>query len=196
VHHLQQVFDQDNVAVLYVYCDYKDSVNQTDRNLFASLAKQSILQQRDLPTEAKTLFSRCKNVEISPSSEQCLDLLKFSVKHFRRTFVVLDALDELLPFEDDGYSPQIPLLSELNNIQQEVPGRLALFITSREIYSIKEQLHDTTRLDIRANDRDVRSYVRSRICDEKKFAFASQIRANLDISNEIEEKVVEKAQGM
>jgi hypothetical protein len=118
------------------------------------------------------------------------------MKHFRRTFIIVDALDEHLPLEEDGYSPQITLLYELNKIQQEVPRRFTPFITSQEIYSIKEQLHDWTKLDTRANDRDVRSYVRSRVCDEKKFAFAGQIGANLDISNEIVEKVVEKAQGI
>lgn len=190
------MFGNDNVAVLYVYCDYKDQVHQTDQHMFASLAKQSILQQTGLPIEAKALYSECRNGGISASAEQCLNLLESSVSHFRRTFIVLDALDEHLPSEEDVYSPQIPLLFELINIQRRRPGRCTIFITSREIHSIREQLPNWTRLDIRASDEDIRSYVKSHINDSKKFTFAGDIRDDPALANEIVEKVVEKAQGM
>ncbi|KAF7507610.1 hypothetical protein GJ744_010280 [Endocarpon pusillum] len=196
VDHLQQLFAQDNVAVLYIYCDYKDQVNQTDRNLFASLAKQSISQRSDLPFEAKALYSDCQEGNTSPSSEQCLNLLKSSIDHYRRTFIVLDALDEHLPSDEDNYSPENSLLSELKDIQQQKLGRCSFFMTSREIHSIQEQLQDWTRLDIRAKESDIRSFVKSRICDDKKFTFAGEVRADPGLAKEIIENVVEKAQGM
>lgn len=194
--HLQQVFYQDHVAVLYIYCDYKDQINQTDRSLFASLAKQSILQQSGLSAAVKALYDQCNSRGVWPSSEQSLNLLTSSMVCFRRIFIVLDALDEHFPSKEDGYSPQIPLLSELIRIQKIAAGRCSLFITSREIYSIQEQLHDWTRLDVRAHNEDIASYIKSRICDDDKFAFASQVQASPDLAKEIVEKLVEKAQGM
>ena len=116
--------------------------------------------------------------------------------HFRRAYIILDALDEHIPLGDDGFSPQIPLLRELINIQYKIPGRCTIFITSREIYSIQEQLPNRVRLDIRAQDEDVRVYVASRVYDDAKFTFASECRADPGLANEIVEKVVEKAQGM
>lgn len=196
MHHLQQVFADDNVAVLYVYCDYKDQANQTDRNLFANLAKQSILQQADLPAEAKVLCDSCAGGESSPSSMQCLDLLVSSMASFRRTFIILDAVDEHLPSGNDEYNPDIPLLRELSSIQQKISGRCTIFITSREILSIQEQLQDRIRLDIRAHEEDIKSYVNSRIYDDKKFTFAKEIRTDSALANEIVEKMVAKAQGM
>lgn len=184
------------MAVLYIYCDYKDQIHQTDRNLFASLAQQSILQQKDLPSEAKDLFACCKRSKTSPSSEQCLHLLNSSLNYFRRTFIVLDALDELRASDEDGFSPQIPLLHELSKVQEKVPRRCTMFITSREMYSIQEQFPNKIRLDIGAKDADIRSYVGSYICDERKFAFASQCRDDSVFATEIVEKLVEKAQGM
>jgi hypothetical protein len=196
VHHLQQVFAHDNVAVLYVYCDYKDQVNQTDRNLFANFAKQSILQQLDLPAEAKALYDSCEKGGRSPSSNQCLDLLMSSMASFHRTFIVIDAVDEHLPSEKDEYNPDIPLLRELSSIQQKMSGRCTIFITSREILLIQEQLQDRIRLDVRAHDEDIKSYVNSRICDDKKFTFAKEIRTDSALADEIVEKMVAKAQGM
>lgn len=184
------------MAVLYIYCDYKDQLQQTDRNLFSSLAKQCILQQTNLPTEAEALYSQCSKGETSPSSAQCLELLACSMKHFRRTYIVLDALDEHKPSREDGFTPRIPLLCELIDIQHKIPGRCTIFITSREIYSIQEQLPDRVRLDIRAQDEDIRSYIASRVCDDAKFAFARECRADTRLANEIVEKLVEKAQGM
>jgi hypothetical protein len=196
VNHLQHFFAQDNVAIIYVYCDYKDQTNQTDRNMFASLAKQSILQQTTLPPVARTLYSQCKNGEASPSSQQSLDLLRSSMDEFRRTFIVLDALDEHLPSGEAEYSPHIPLLYELHNMQRRVPGRCTMLITSRVIDSIQEQMDDSIRLDIKANDEDIRSFVSSRIYDDKKFTFAKEVKARSSLAHEIVERLVEKAQGM
>jgi hypothetical protein len=196
VHHLQQVFAHDNVAVLYLYCDYKDQANQTDRTLFANLAKQSILQQVDLPAEAKVLYDSCTSGERGPSSEQCLDLLVSSMGSFRRTFIILDAVDEHLPSRKDEYTPDIPLLRELKSIQKKVSGRCTIFITSREILSIQEQLQDLIRLDIWACEEDIKAYVTSRIFDDKKFTFAKDIRTDSALADEIVEKMVAKAQGM
>jgi hypothetical protein len=195
VHHLQQIFDGDQVAVLYVYCDYKDKDNQTDPKLFANLAKQSILQQAKLPTEANALYCQCKRGEISPSPKQCLDLLEASMNYFRRIFIVIDALDEHLTSEDE-YSPEIPILAQLHEIQRRVPGRCSMFFTSREMDTIQNNLHQITRLDIRAHEDDIRSYVNSRIYDDKKFIFAEKIRHDPALAEQIVDKVVEKAQGM
>lgn len=125
-----------------------------------------------------------------------LGLLRSSMDEFRRIFIVLDALDEHLPSEEDKYRPHIPVLYELHNIQGRVPGRCTMLITSRVIDSIQKQMDGSTRLEIKANDEDIRSFVNSRIYDDKTFAFAEQIRARSSLAHEIVERLVEKAQGM
>lgn len=55
----------------------------------------------------------------------------------------------------DEYNARIPLLYELINIQQQVPGRCSICITSREIHSVQEQLHGPIRLVIRVDDEDI-----------------------------------------
>lgn len=118
------------------------------------------------------------------------------MKSFRRTFIVIDALDEHLISEEDDCSPQIPLLYELMNIQHKEPSRCTIFVTSREIPSIQDQLHDRVRLDIRANNEDIRLFVRSRIDDGSKFRLAKEVQTSPNLAEQIVQKLVEKAQGM
>jgi hypothetical protein len=196
IDHLQQVFGEHDIAILYIYCDYKDKTNQQDRNLFANLAKQSILQQTKLSNEALALYSHFQKGETSPSAEQCLDLLKVSMTRFRRTFIVIDALDEHLSTEEYGYSPEIPLLSKLITFQHDSGTRCAICVTSRGIDAIQEELHGSTRIDIRAHDEDIRSYLNSRVRDVKKFRFARELQTDPVNAEKIVNGLVGKAQGM
>lgn len=192
--HLEQLFKEADVAILYLYCDYKDKHNQTDRNLLASLAKQSVLQQADISQEATALYSQCRRGQKSLSLENYVALLKSSMKYFRRTFIVIDALDEHLTLDENEPSTHIPLLYHLYSLQKEMPQRCTMLITSRESDFIRNELHNNTRLEIRAKDEDIQAYVNSRI--HNNFAFAENVKANTDLANAIAKKVVEKAQGM
>lgn len=182
--------------MLYLYCDYKDKYNQTDRNLLASLAKQSILrqlQQADLPPETKDLYTRFRHGQ-TLSLQDCVALLKSSMNHFSRNFIVIDALDEHLTSHEYEYDGRISLLRCLYELQQEMPGRCTMLITSREMDSFPNELYDLKRLDIRAKDEDIQAYVTS--CIHNDFPFARSVTANPDLADEIVKSVVEKAQGM
>jgi hypothetical protein len=159
VNHLQQRFGNTRVAVLYVYCDYKDRDNQTDKNLIASLAKQSIMQQSDMPGQAKSLYSECRNGEVSASFEQYLDLLTASMRYFQRTFVVIDALDEHLVASEGIHGPNTNLLSTLKKIQQTSANRCMLLITTRVKRSAQDEPESWAQIEIRARDEDIRSFV-------------------------------------
>ncbi len=194
MNHLERFFSQDNVAVLYIYCDYKDKDNQTDRNLLASLAKQSILQQPGLPQEIKNLHSRCSHGRASLSLKDWVVLLKSSISCFRRSFIIIDALDEYLTSKEKDYDTQISLLCHLYDLQQEMPRKCRMLITSRELDSFPNELYDIKKLEIRATNEDIRAYVTSRI--HSTFRFAKSITANPYLAKEIAEGVVKKAQGM
>lgn len=194
MNHLEQLFNETDVAILYLYCDYKDRHNQTDRNMLASLAKQSVLQQADISQKATAFYSQCHRGQRPLSLENYVALLKSSMNYFRRTFIVIDALDEYLTPDENEHGTHIPLLYHLYSLQQEMPRRCTMLITSRESDFIRNELHDNTRLEIRAKDEDIRAYVNSRI--HNNFPFAQNVKTNTDLADEIAKKVVEKAQGM
>ncbi len=197
IEHLQKGFSKD-VSVSYIYCDYKDRKNQTTVNLISSLVKQIVLQQEDMPQEIKTLYSNYKNRQSSLSLEDHSRLLSSFSNHFRRSFILVDALDEHLIKDDEENAMYLTLLNFLLNLHQQKnsSGGYTLFFTSRENSLIKERLAGCARLDIYATNSDIESYLRSRICDPAKFRHAKKVQDDAELGDSIVRELVEKAQGM
>ena len=198
IRNLQQVFTEEDVSISYVYCDYKDRKNQTTVNLISSLVKQLVLQHRDMPKEVIDLYTKSRNGQSSLSLEDYSRLLLSFSNHFRRSFILVDALDEHFVNNDEETAMQLTLLDELLNLQQQghSSGGYTLFFTSREIGVIQRRLAGGVRLDIRAASSDIESYVRARICDHTKFALAEKVRDDASLVSIVVSKLVEKAQGM
>lgn len=124
-------------------------------------------------------------------------LLSFS-NRLRRSFILVDALDENFANEDEENRLRSDLIEKLQSLQRQndQPGGCSLLFTSRENYSIREQLADCTRIDIHAADSDIESYVRSRILNRMKFRFADYLRTDTNLCSTIVGGLVRKAQGM
>jgi hypothetical protein len=82
-------------------------------------------------------------------------ILMSALRTYAQVFIVLDALDE--------YSEASGTRETLIGFMQSLTNHLRLLITSRDLPSIAYIFQDARRLDIRANDQDVRSYIRNRI---------------------------------
>ena len=198
VESLQGMFVGEDVSISFAYCDYKDRSNQTTVSLISSLVKQMVSQQKDMPTEVINLYSAHGHGQSSLSLAENLSLLSSFPKSFRRSFIVIDALDEHFTNEDEENVLQLPLLQELLKLQRDPSASkgYTLFFTSRENHIIREQLAGSGRLDIRAADADIESYIRSRIANPSQFRFANKIQEDAQLANTIVEKIIEKAQGM
>ncbi|CAD6584844.1 MAG: hypothetical protein ASARMPREDX12_001771 [Alectoria sarmentosa] len=198
IDHLHQVFTEKDVSISYIYCDYKDRKTQTTVNLISSLVKQMILQQSDMPKDVIDLYTKHGNGQSSLSLEDLSRLLSSLSNHFRRSFILVDALDEHFVNDDEENAMQLTLLDILLNLQQKRRDSrgCTLFFTSRENGLIQERLAGCVRLDIRAAGSDIELYSRSRIHDPSKFRFANNVRDDVDLGNQIVSGLVEKAQGM
>jgi hypothetical protein len=154
-----------------------------------------VFQQKEMPKELNDLYSSCKNGQRSPTLDEYLRLISSSLNYFRRSFILVDALDEHL---DDESTGQIRLLAELQNLQhnRKTPSTYRLLITSRENRFIQDQLLSCIRINILAKDLDIISYLRSCIVDDSKFKFSRNIRSNPTLGNMIVDKLVQKAHGM
>lgn len=171
IENLQQMFPGEDVSISFIYCDYKDRKNQTTAKLISSLVKQMVLQQRDMPRELADLYIRKRNGQTSLSLEDYSRLLSSFSNHFRRSFILVDALDEHIINDDEENAAQLTLLDVLLDLQEQGDnsGGHTLLFTSRENGLIQERLVGCIRLDVRAADADIESYVRSRIGDPTKF---------------------------
>jgi hypothetical protein len=198
VNYLQSSLPGDDVCVAYVYCDYNDQKNQTTLNLLSSISKQFALQHKQLPEQLKELYVKHKNGQSSPSMEDYLKLLNTQSNGFRRSFIVVDALDELSNIEDDRPVFQIDIVKHLYKLQRVTTSKAgcSLFLTSRENVQIEKQLADCRRLDIYAAESDIRLYIEDQIFDSHKFKYAKDVATNPELGKRIISMVVGKAKGM
>ena len=192
------MFVGEDVSISFAYCDYKDRTNQTTFNLISSLVKQIVSQHKDMPEEVISLYSAHKQGQSLLSLGGHLSLLSTLPKSFRRSFILIDALDEHFTNEDEEKALRLTLLDELLKLQRQGSGLkgYTLFFTSRENRVIQEQLAGSVCLNIRATDSDIESYVRSRIANPSQFSYANKIRENAELVNTIVDRLIEKAQGM
>ena len=192
------MFVGENVSISFAYCDYKDRTNQTTVNLISSLVKQTVSRQKDMPVEVVNLYSAHGHGQRLLSLENQLSLLSSFPNSFRRSFILIDALDEHFTNEDEENALRLTLLDELLKLQKKGGGLkgYTLFFTSRENHVIQEHLAGSVRLDIRAADSDVGSYVRSRIVNPSQFRFADKIMKDAELAHRIVDRLTEKARGM
>ena len=110
--------------------------------------------------------------------------LKSEIETFSKMFVVVDALDEC----PEGRR------ANLVDMLLSLPETVKLMVTSRPLSTIEAGLEGMTRLDIRADDSDVRLYVEGRIPHEKRLA--RHVRKDPTLSETLVGTIVNSARGM
>ena len=186
------------MSISYIYCDYKDRKTQTVVNLISSLVKQIVLQQADLPREVKDLFAAHNNGQSPMSLDVYSKLLASLSSYFRRSFIVVDALDEHMISDDAEKLMQMNVLDILLDVQDKGNGAsgYTLLFTSRSIGLIQDRLAKYARIEISAADSDIELYLRSRIRESSKFRFPVKVRDDANFIDQIVSTLVEKARGM
>jgi hypothetical protein len=155
VHHLQTYFKDAHVAVLCLYCNYKEQATQTVSNLISSLLKQIVQEGPVISDNIKSFYKHHQVRNTHPTIEELTIALEWEIGTYHKTFIIVDALDECS--EDNG--TRANLLQSLRSLH----GTVNLMVTSRDLLSIARQFTETKRLDIVADDQDVRRYILSRI---------------------------------
>ena len=105
---------------------------------------------------------------------------------FRETYIVIDALDECS--EENGIRGEFIacLLNCLPNIR--------LLVTSRQIPTIGACLKPHFRLDVRADDGEIMSFIEAQI--DRQTQLASILGNDSEMKEAVVESVAEKANGM
>jgi hypothetical protein len=151
IDHLVNEFKTDNVGLAWVYIDYREQDLQTMETLFADLLRQLV------QTRGKISDSIIKSVGVSwreakPSLGEYQTLLQEELAQFRKTFVIIDALDEL-----PTKSLRKVLISELRRLDPAIH----LLVTSRPLQDVGDMLGNECQIEIRARNEDVILYLES-----------------------------------
>jgi Cdc6-like AAA superfamily ATPase len=186
VNYLGTEFQNDaSVGIVYLYCNFRRQQEQRPADLLASLLKQLVQEQSFLPESVKTLYAHHKGKRTRPLFDEISKVLHAAVAGYSKIFIIIDALDECQ--FNDGCRKRI--LSEIFNLQTATAANV--FATSRFIPEIVKEFDGSVSLEIRADDEDVRNYLKGHISQ-----LPSCVTRSLDLQEEIETKIIKAVDGM
>lgn len=176
-----------DVAVAYFYFDFNDSEKQRSDKMVRSLIVQLFGQSAKESRQMESAFSSCINGQRQPDTKTLMRILKEIMESLTETYVILDALDEC--------SDRQELLESIKEIQECKSQRLHMLLTSRRLTDIEEMLEplispqDRICIQSVLVDEDISIYIHERLK-------LSPWRKKPEVRNEIETKLMEKADGM
>jgi hypothetical protein len=140
------------VGIAFLYCDYRDQENQSTLSMVSSLLKQLISSKPALPLPVVDLYERFEKSQSTFKLKDLEPTLLLVCREFRRTFVMIDALDEC-----DATRHRKSFLQVLKSIEK---SSTRLLITSRPYPDdIKRYLVAYPQITIEANDLDIRKFL-------------------------------------
>ena len=186
INHLESFPPQNGFSLAYLYCNYKERDAQTTSNLVASLLRQLLQQQSDLPDAVTSSYKNHLRKGTRPMLTELSSLLLLVVKKTSDVFIIIDALDEYI--EEDGSRDKF--LTEIKKLEPSIH----LLITSRWVPSIELEFEHSVRLDIRARDEDITKYLTERIHETTRLK--THVEADPSLLDTIVNTLVENCQGM
>jgi len=186
VDYLKHSIEREDVAIIYIYCSYKEKDDQTAANLVASLLQQLVQKSPVVSGEILSLYDHHTKNGTRPTLGELSRLLQLESQRFSKVFVLIDALDECS--ESSGI--RTSLLTEI----RKLPSSIHLLVTSRHSLTIEREFEKAGRLEIRASDEDIRRYLEYRIKTEHQLV--RLVKTYPVLQENIISIVVEKAKGM
>lgn len=178
-------------AVLYFYFDFNDSSKQKHEKMIRSLLAQTLRYCIDVPRQLESLYSSCMEGGWQPTCEALSEALHQTMASFEESFIILDALDEC--------TDRSELLTGIDNIMGWEDIDLRLLVTSRREQDIEESLvplsgdQASVCIDSAVVSADIRVYVHYRLRADPKL---KRWQKDLEVSQEIKDTIVDKADGM
>ena len=104
VDHLENIVGEcsvdNNIGIIYLYCNFRRQLEQTALNLLGSLARQLAYQRPGISEELQKLYQHHINKKSRPSLDEINKFIQTEIGRFTRVFIVLDALDECINSHD------------------------------------------------------------------------------------------------
>ena len=182
--------------LLYFYFTFNDTSKQTLESMVRSLITQLYYKRRDTWSELDSLFSSCQNGHRQATCESLCKALLHMIEQAKEVWLVLDALDECRTRRGP---PTEGLLSWIREVLNSEQRNVHLLVTSRPEQDIEvgimEFAHNDDIVPIQSSliTDDISAYVRTRVRDDNGL---KRWRSQPEVQNEIETRLMEKADGM
>jgi hypothetical protein len=120
---LQRMHKSEQALILVLFCSYDTADSQSVDNLVTSLLKQAVQSRKSLPEKLQEKYKEHGAAGTKPKLAEIVEILSGILASSPKTFIVLDALDELV--EDSKRTTILDILCHLQ-------GRPKIMVTSRE----------------------------------------------------------------
>jgi len=180
VDHLKDRIGRNNVAIVYIYFDYNDSINQTAEKVIRCILKQFLSQMKDIPEDVESLYDHSNRHSVTPDFRSLSSLVGVCLRSFSSSFLLLDGLDECNSLE---------MKKLVMSVKQFGARATKVFSTCRpHIANLEANFESTSSLEIIAHEDDIRNYLSHRMDEE--WRLSDRLRF------ETIEQLVSGAQGM
>ena len=179
----QQNIDGHGFGVGYIYFEFQEQKQQTSLAVITSLVKQLLLEipQTIFPEDIRAKYEEKKSQR--PSMDDLTHMLLSMPSHFKRVFVVCDALDEM--DRCDQRDHLLPLFHRLKD------SGIALFLTTRpHPADVQESFRDEPIIELVPKTHDIRLYIQRRLQYHQVF------KQDPSLYNQAVSKIVDSAAGM
>lgn len=194
IEHLRHEMKGKNMEIAYIYCDHRNHRKETPLSLLSTIIRQMLSSSSLLfPAVRKACIDLSrKYAEVNGLIKEHISLLKTLSKAFTRTYLIIDAVDEVPEFGIQGLETRQGFLEALSSLADHS----RLFITSRPHTNIASAFPgiSLSTIQVQAAEADIVSYVSSRITTSTRLkAFVSKDEV---LQSEIVQTVQKKANGM
>lgn len=175
------------LGLAYFYFDFSDLNKQKVDDLLRSLVAQLSLQCSKTSDALQNLYSDSQNSHRQPLTADLLEAFQHSLREFRQTFVILDALDECRERDE--------LLKTIANVVQWKQGSVHLLVTSRKERDIDECLDSlvTSQISIQSEvvNADIHAHISEVLQNDPKLK-----KWPVNVQQEIHDSLMNGANGM
>ncbi|KAF8467195.1 hypothetical protein BDZ91DRAFT_776352 [Kalaharituber pfeilii] len=200
INYLSAKLKQENVAIVFVYCNYKERDKQTYSALVGSIGRQlastTVIPdfEQQYPEVTQRIFNLIQSLHdkhsinnTSPSNDEYQACYTKMLALFTHVYFVVDALDECEHRDN--------ILSTLQELLRAVP-QSSLLVTARDSHHIGNwfKAEDSLRLAIRADEGDVRLYLQTQCRTNGRLIALCQ--RSPDLMNSVIDTIARKADGM
>jgi Cdc6-like AAA superfamily ATPase len=182
--------------LLYFYFNFNDEGKQTLEGMVRSLMSQLYSKFGDTSEKLDSLFSSYEDGRRQPSCESLCKAFLHMIEQVKEVWIILDALDECCIRKGP---PTEGLLSWMREVLNSEQRSVHLLVTSRPEQNIESAImefaHNDDIMLIQSSliSDDILAYIRTRV---RKDNGLKRWRLHPEVQNEIETRLMEKADGM
>ncbi|KAL9612899.1 MAG: hypothetical protein Q9167_002532 [Letrouitia subvulpina] len=153
IDHLSHQFEHENVAIAYLYFDYREQEVLSVERVLASLLKQVAAAKPNIPQSVLDFYKKINIQQRQAQQQELEQALLLTFQEYERVFIVIDALDEC-----DQTTHRRNLISCLRSLQ--ISPVVSIFITSRShIEETNNFFEKASKIIIEANETDLEKYI-------------------------------------